>query len=549
MRKIAVIFTLLYIAGVQALTAQPTVVKQEMRAVWLTVIGGIDWPRTAATNDATRRQQQQELCRTLDQLKAANVNCVLMHTRVRASVIYPSQLEPFYDALAGRTGQSPGYDPLQFCIDECHKRGMQCHAWVVTLPVGKWNSPATKQLRQKMPQTIRKIGDEAYMNPERPETADYLARLCAEIVERYDVDGIHLDYIRYPETWKITVPRDQGRRHITHIVRTIRQAVKSRKPWVMYSCSPIGKFDDLPRYSSKGWNAYTKVCQDAQGWLRDGLMDALFPMMYFRGDHFYPFAVDWSQHNYGRIVAGGLGTYMLDRHQQNWPLETLTREMYVLRSLGLGHAHFRSRFFTDDTKGIYEFSAQLFDRYPALIPAMTWQHADAPAAPERLTVSGRTLTWSPVSSPDSYTLYNIYASTASPVNTDDARNLVATRVMATTFTASAETPADGLHYAVTAIDRYGNEGPARQDVATAGNTTPLPSSATPDLLATDGRTLAVPDGFESAEYLVVETMQGTIVSTFNNQKEINISQLPRGFYRLKTLNAQGITRHVGYFMR
>ena len=556
MRKIVFIFTLLYI-GVLAATAQPTIVKTEMRAVWLTVIGGIDWPRTAAKNPTSMKQQQQELCLILDQLQAANINCVLMHTRVRASVIYPSTIEPYCEYLTGKTGMSPGYDPLQFCIDECHKRGMQCHAWVVTLPVGKWNSAATKQLRQKMPNTIRKIGDEGFMNPERPETAPYLASICKEITERYDVDGIHLDYIRYPETWKITVSREEGRRNINRIVRAIHDAVKKTKPWVMFSCSPIGKFDDLTRFSSKGWNAYSKVCQDAQGWLRDGLMDALFPMMYFKGDHFYPFAIDWQQHTYGRIIAGGLGTYMLDKGQQNWSLDVLKREMYVLRDLGLGHAHFRSKFFTDNTKGVYDFSVNEFDPYPALIPPMTWEHSQAPAAPASLQVNGNVLSWSAVPASESYTLYNIYASEVTPVETEDPRNLIATRVMETSLDLSMyQPPLTGFHFAVTALDRFGNEGPARQDngrlsapsVAdgsavsmTPGNSPGISLSTLP----TNGTTLTIPEGFSEAEYIAIETLQGTIVATFPNSRTINISQLPQGIYLVKTLNSQGITRRIG----
>ena len=528
MKKLLLIYTL-FIYGTLLAIAQPTVVKTEMRAVWLTVIGGIDWPRIEASNTANMQRQQQELCRILDQLKAANVNCVLMHTRVRASVIYPSQIEPWYEFLAGKTGRSPGYDALQFCIDECHKRGMQCHAWVVTIPVGKWNSATTKQLRQKMPQNIKKIGDEGFMNPERPETADYIAKICREITERYDVDGIHLDYIRYPENWKMTVSREQGRKNITHIVRTIHDAVKSVKPWV-----------------SRGWNAYTKVCQDAQGWLRDGLMDALFPMMYFKGDHFYPFAVDWQQHDSGRIVVAGLGTYMLDKGQQNWPLETMKREMYVLRSFGLGHAHFRSKFFTDNTKGIYDFTVQEFDRYPALVPPMTWESSEKPAAPAAVNVSGNTLTWSKVPAKQSYNVYNIYASETSPVNTEDPRNLIATRVTEN----SIQLPPSGFrHYAVTAIDRYGNEGPACQDAAVATVTKPQASLPHVDLLNVDGNYLTIPTGNETVEYLAVETMQGTIIATYPNATRIDISQLPKGYYLLKTLNAQGVAQRVGYFMK
>ncbi len=180
------------------------------------------------------------------------------------------------------SGRSPGYDALQFAIDECHKRGMELHAWVVTIPVGKWNALGCKTLRQKMPKLIKKIGADGYMDPENSRTGDYLANICREITHKYNVDGIHLDYIRYPETWNIKVSREQGRRYITNIVRKIHDAVKAEKPWVKMSCSPVGKSDDLSRYRSFGWNAYTKVCQDAQGWLKSGLMDELFPMMYFK---------------------------------------------------------------------------------------------------------------------------------------------------------------------------------------------------------------------------------------------------------------------------
>ncbi len=555
MRKILTIIALLYFMVVP-LTAQPTVVKHEMRAVWLTTIGGVDWPRSRATNAASIRTQQQELCRILDQLQAANINAVMLQTRIRASVIYPSDIEPWDYVMSGKAGVSPGYDPLQFAIDECHKRGMQLHAWVVTIPVGKWNSLPTKQLRQLMPNNIRKIGDEGYMNPERPETATYLARICREITERYDIDGIHLDYIRYPETWKITVPHNEGRRHITHIVRTIHDVVKGIKPWVMFSCSPIGKFDDLTRYSSRGWNAYTKVCQDAQGWLRDDLMDALFPMMYFKGDHFYPFAIDWQQHTSGRIIAAGLGTYMLDKSQQNWSFDIMKREMYVLRDLGLGHAHFRSKFFTDNTKGIYDFSTQEFDRYPALVPPMTWASSQTPEAPASLHVSNTngnvSLSWSPVTSAESYILYNVYASEQSPVDTDDPRNLIATRIMGTSLNPQLSMlrshPPTFKHYAVTAIDRYGNESTATQDVPLQP-VSPILTAGLSDMLSVNGQTLTVPTGYESAPYLAIETLQGTIIATHQNQSQIDISSLAPGIYLLKSLNAQGITQPIGIFQK
>ena len=147
--------------------------KHEVRAVWLTTLQNLDWPRSRSA-----WQQKQELISILDQLQKANINTVLIQTRVRATTIFPSDIEPWDACMSGSYGTSPGYDPLQFAIDECHKRGMECHAWIVTIPVGKWNSYGCKLLRKKYPKLIKKIGDEGYMDPEKPQTGDYLARIC-----------------------------------------------------------------------------------------------------------------------------------------------------------------------------------------------------------------------------------------------------------------------------------------------------------------------------------------------------------------------------------
>lgn len=469
MKKIIHIFVLLALV----LSTKAGNPKHEVRAVWLTTIGGIDWPHSYST--AT---QQRELIDILDQLQQAGINMVMIQTRVRATTIFPTTTEPWDGCITGHPGTAASYDPLQFCIDECHRRGMECHAWIVTIPVGKWNGLGCKQLRQKYPALIKKIGEEGYMDPEKPETGDYLAKFCAEVTRKYDVDGIHLDYIRYPETWKIKVSKNQGRQYITDIVRKINRVVKPLKPWIKLSCSPIGKYDDLTRYRSNGWNANTTVCQDAQGWLRDGLMDALFPMMYFQGNNFYPFAVDWLEHSYGRIIAPGLAVYMLHPREKNWNLEVITREMNVLRDLGLGCTFFRSKFFTDNTKGIYDFTCD-FNVTPALIPPMTWAGKQAPSAVSRLQVkrgmSADIISWQKAidNSGADYLLYNVYASDHQPVDVSNPQNLIAARQRELQITV----PHKGrpLYYAVTAMNRYGQESePASmQGVSSPRNSKPM----------------------------------------------------------------------------
>ena len=556
------LFTLLYAFSALSAKAQtqPSLYlqpspKHEVRAVWLTTIGGIDWPNSYANGSTESiERQQRELTTILDQLKAVGTNVVLLQTRVRATTIYPSRLEPWDGCLSGNPGKSPGYDALQFAIDECHKRGMQLHAWVVTIPVGKWTSAGCTQLRKRYPRLIKKIGQDGYMDPENMQTGTYLADFCEEIVRNYDVDGIHLDYIRYPETWKIKVSRAQGRRNITAIATAISQRVKRLKPWVMMSCSPIGKADDLRRYSSRGWNARTVVCQDAQEWLRTGVMDALFPMMYFRDNNFYPFAIDWQEQSFGRIVAPGLGTYMLNRHEGNWPLNVVTQELYVLRSLGLGHTHFRSKFLTDNTKGIYDF-AKRFNQTPAVIPPMTWLSSAIPDAPKHFasqknTDGTVTLSWQSEEASPRSTLYNIYASRTWPVDIDDARNIIATRLTDRYITL---TPKGNFFYAVTAVDRYGNESKPLQSVErempSGGRGVNIAASA--DLLKCDGKRLTLPEKPSTldAGAVCIETMQGKLVTSLPYVgKFADVSKVPEGFYQLRSVNKKGVTHRLGFFM-
>ena len=451
--------------------------KYEVRAVWLTTIGGIDWPYAK-----TASAQKQEMISTLDQLKRVNVNTVLIQTRVRASTIYPSAIEPFDMCLTGTHGRNPGYDPLEFIVDECHKRGMECHAWIVTIPVGKTSEARFKEFKRKNPRLAKSIGLDGFMDPENPQTGDYIANICAEVTRKYDIDGIHLDYIRYPETWKIKVPRQKARDNITSIVRKINRAVKSLKPWVKLSCSPVGKSGDLSRYRSGGWNAYNAVCQDAQGWLREGLMDQLYPMMYFRENNFYPFALDWQERSYGRTIVSGLGIYFLSPREGNWTLGDVTREMNFVRQNGIGHCYFRSKFLTDNTRGIYDYVRQ-FDEAPALIPPMTWTWNEAPTSPTRLDIqrgsSQDRLSWSGATNPSrtSYLLYNIYASTMPNVDVNEPSNLIATRLQAERLNIP-HTNGQTLYYAVCALDRYGNESaPIMSD--TRKKTISIPRSMTP----------------------------------------------------------------------
>ena len=190
-------------------------------------------------------------------------------------------------------------------------------------------------------------------------------------------------------------------------------------------------------------------------------------MMYFQGNNFFPFAINWKEFAYGRIVVPGLAAYMLHPSERNWPLDVMKREMYVSREQGLGHCFFRSKFLTDNTKGIYTFTKD-FNQNPALISPMTWYGKRSPATPTKAQLQRGVTTdmfvWEQPRdySGGDYLLYNIYASTDYPVDINDARNLISTRQRNNHIT--VKHGGRQLNYAVTAIDRYGNESLPTQTV-------------------------------------------------------------------------------------
>lgn len=551
--------------------------KRESRAVWLTTLSGLDWPKSKANTAEGRERQKRELCEILDELKAININTILLQTRVRSSVIYPSKIEPWDAALTGQYGKDPGYDPLQFAIEECHKRGMELHAWVVTIPVYK--TAQAKQmgkdaLHLKHPKLVKKHNDQYYLDPGLPGTAEYLVGICSEIVQNYDVDGIHFDYIRYPEnagsfpdtdTYKVYgkgVGKAQWRRNnVTCVVRSIYQRVKSLKPWVRVSSSPVGKFRDLRRYSARGWNCYDAVYQDAQGWLREGIHDALYPMMYFKGDNFYPFAADWHEQDLGKMVAPGLGIYFLDRNEKNWPLSDITNELHYVRTLGLGgQCYFRAKFLLDNVKGLYDYLHESFYAYPALTPAATWLDSIAPSSPtnfrtERLPNGMERLTWDVCTdnTPEAGVRYNVYVSRQSVVDATKAEHLVAAALMDPSFVYNPKfMEMNGYHIRVTAMDRFGNESQI-ESAGLKGETGSFDADFAENakkyhcVMPDAQGNLALPE--RDAEFYAVADLQGRISETGRYAPVVNVSKLPAGWYQVRTLQKKGVSHRVLLFWK
>ena len=529
--------------------------KYETRAVWVTTLYGLDWPKTKIRKVADIKQQQNELCQLLDKLKAANFNTILFQTRLRGNVIYPSKYESYNESLTGVQGKDPGYDPLLFAIDECHKRGMELHAWVVTIPVS--NTTATQKndkisLLKKHRELCKTYRGKWYLDPGHPGTKDYLTQIVNEIVDRYDIDGLHLDYIRYPEKpqhfpdqttyrkYGKNKPLEAWRRdNINSIVRSIYYEVKRLKPWVKVSSSPVGKYKDTHRYQSRGWNAYHAVYQDAQAWMKEGIHDLLFPMIYFRDNDFYPFALDWNENRNQRLIVPGLGIYFMRKDERDWELNEIMRQINFVRQCHLeGHAYFRAQHLTDNTKGIMTELSDLYYRWPAFPSPARWLDSIPPLPPVQPSLSFQKdhmlLKWedAPENENEQIT-FRIYASNQYPVDTENCRNIVCTGTRAREMSIP-KGQIDCQYWAVTAADRYGNESaPLEMN---------CPSKPGLNIYRNEWPHI------DENEILIVYNMNGEKVTQFNHQQTPKSIAPEKGIYRLVKVSKNKKHSQMGWFI-
>lgn len=473
MRRWYVWGLLFCLSGWMQVAGQP---KCEIRGVWLTTVYGLDWPHHPATTEAGRIAQQEELRLILDRLQEANFNTVFLQVRLRGDVIYRSAIEPASKTFSGKYGVMPGYDPLSFAIEECHKRGMECHAWFVTFPLGTEKSVKEQgvlSVVKRHPSLCKRHNGEWYLDPGVPGTADYILSLVKELVLNYDIDGIHFDYIRYPEQAKsfpdAKVYNRYGkpkalsewrRENINQMVYRIYDWVKQAKPWVQVSSSPLGKYSRIPKVPNAGWTAYESVFQDPKKWLENGKQDMIVPMMYYLNKNFYPFVDNWVENSGGRLVVPGLGAYRMEKEEADWALTDITDQIDYCRYYGgSGCAFFRCGNVLHNTKGLYDELRNHYYKYPAQLPPLNWLNQTPPAAPREVRVERMEdelkLSWSKPASEKQDLVYTVYYSLGDSIDTSSAQNLLATGVRDTVIYLPVSPKAErGYLFQVTAFSRY-----------------------------------------------------------------------------------------------
>lgn len=477
MRKRFVGFILLFLVvnSIQLIcSVEP--IKKEIRGVWLTTVYGLDWPHQPATNPLTREKQQKELIYILDRLQEANFNTIFLQARLRGDVIWRSDIEPASKTFSGKYGLMPGYDPLAFAIEECHKRGMECHAWFVTFPLGtdkRVKEQGKRSVVKRYPKLCKRHNGEWYLDPGVPETTDYILSLVKEIVNGYDIDGIHFDYVRYPEQAKSFPDKAQfkklgkkqslpewRRTNINKMMVRIYDWVKSVKPWVQVSSSPLGKYNRIERVPNAGWTAYESVYQDPVLWMQEDKQDMIVPMMYYLHEDFFPFVDNWVSNSNGRLIVPGLGAYRMLKDEADWQLNDVTDQIDYSRYFGgAGCVFFRCTNVLDNTKGLFDELKNNYYKYPAQLPALTWLDQTIPSAPQNVQVerigSDLKLQWNKPTLENNELTYTVYYSLTDSIQIENAKHILMTGIRDTTIYLPIDTTVEkGYLFSVSSSTRY-----------------------------------------------------------------------------------------------
>ncbi|HRU73268.1 MAG TPA: family 10 glycosylhydrolase, partial [Paludibacteraceae bacterium] len=492
------------------LTAQP---KREVRSTWMTTAWNNDWPSEKGTTSTTQTAQKDELIGYLDDLKTNNFNALYLQIRPMADAFYPSSYEPWSSYVSGTRGTSPGWDPLKFAIEECHKRGMEFHAWINPFRFGNattetstppFNTPRDTAVHSWLIYHWNDTKKTTYFifNPALTQVKNRILDITTEIVSNYDVDGIIWDDYFYPEGINASQDaaqytaytngggtlslKDWRRKNVNDIVAATYNRIQQLKPWVKFGISPAGAGHAPaaqygltgPNCSASDWQ-YDGIFSEPLAWLASGTIDYISPQCYWLTTHstnpFGPLTGWWTRvaKHFGRhhYASHSISFFFGANNSTSWAEVGVqlqqSRDSATLENTHPGEVFYASRDMTG--KRLSGFMPWLkTNKYqnPSLTPAIDWKNHAQLLTPTNVTVSDTSLTWQYGGT--TWTTFNgntsksvRFAIYCYPKNTNsedamaNSANLLGVSYI-TSFTLPS-TYNSNYTYAVRAMDRYGNE--------------------------------------------------------------------------------------------
>lgn len=462
--------------------------KREFRGAWIQAVNG-QWVGVGT------QKMQQTLTYQLDELMKDGVNAIIFQIRPECDALYQSNIEPWSRFLTGKQGvaPSPYWDPLQWMVTECHKRGMELHAWInpYRAKTKTTHELDSRHVALRHPEWVFEYDDQYILNPAIPECRNFICHVVGDIVRRYDVDGLHIDdyFYPYPAAGQ-TIPDDQlfrsnprgftnkgdwRRDNVNLFIRQLSDTIHQNKPWVKFGVSPFGiyrnKKNDPNGSNTNGLQNYDDLYADVLLWVNKGWVDYNVPQLYWEIGHksadYQELIGWWNRYASNRplFIGEDVERTVKNADLRNPNIHQLAAKVQLRSQMRnvQGAVLWYAKAAVDNIGNYGTSLRSTYWRYPALQPQMPFIDGKAPKKVRKPKVintqeDGNVLFWREPKGKgwkNQAVRYVVYRfNNGEPINIDDPSHIVA--ITPNTF---YRLPARSQHstYVITALDQLSNE--------------------------------------------------------------------------------------------
>lgn len=370
---------------------------REVRGTWIATVSRLNWPSSSSA-----AAQKAELRSILDAAQRAGLNTIFFQVRPEADALYRSELEPWSRYLTGTQGVDPGYDPLEFAIEECHRRGLELHAWLnpYRARAGDVGVSATNHVINRIPQAVVTYGTLRWLDPGHPDAFDHTLAVIEDLLARYDLDGLHFDdyFYPYPQAGMTfdddatyaahgggMSRADWRRDNVNRMVRAVGEAVRTQRPDVRWGISPFGIYRPGMPEGVVGLDQYATLYADPLRWMEQGWVEYIAPQLYWAttssGQPYRSLLAWWD----ARAAEAGRTLLVGNSGDNNFSLDEYRAEMTAVRDADheatRGAIWWSVNAIESSSNGLGSMLANEYYRRPAATPPLAGANGSPPAPP------------------------------------------------------------------------------------------------------------------------------------------------------------------------